>query len=190
MLPRHPRQYTPSSVPNPSLGPGVLDILVRPRIDVCSISAFTIRGFFLDFFALLRYLVEEMMIWTRDLAFTLPYDSSLCNPLLFVIALRPPQFRLRLLWGKGKKRRRGFCFRVRLRFGFKLERFFVLPPPKSELVPFVVPDALREPELLDVFTCYCTRVGPNGYTICTIQMCLEDTLILFADLSRELSVRA
>ena len=40
MLPRHPRQYTPSFVPNPSLGPGVLGILVCPRIDVCSISAF------------------------------------------------------------------------------------------------------------------------------------------------------
>jgi hypothetical protein len=40
MLPRHSRQYAPSFVPDPSLGPHVLDILVRPCIDVCSISAF------------------------------------------------------------------------------------------------------------------------------------------------------
>jgi hypothetical protein len=52
MLLRHSRQYTPSFVPDPSLGPRVLDILVRPRIDVCSISAFPIRGFFLDSFTL------------------------------------------------------------------------------------------------------------------------------------------
>jgi hypothetical protein len=64
MLPRHPREYTPSSVPNPSLDPGVLNILVRPRIDVGSISAFPILGFFLDSFTLLRYPIDELMIWT------------------------------------------------------------------------------------------------------------------------------
>jgi hypothetical protein len=103
MLPRHSRQYTPSFVPNPSLGPGVLEILVGRCIDVCNASAFPIRGFVLDSFALLRYLIDELMIWTRGLAFTLPYDSSLCNPSLFVIALGPPRFRLRL-WEKRKKR--------------------------------------------------------------------------------------
>jgi hypothetical protein len=69
MLPRHPRQYTPTSAPNPSLGPGVLDILVRPRIDVGSISAFPILGFFLDSFALLRYLIDELMIIFRLILF-------------------------------------------------------------------------------------------------------------------------
>ena len=97
MLPRHPRQYTPSYVPNPSLCPGVLDILVRPRIDVGSVGAFLIRGFFLDSFALFRYLIDELMIWTRGLAFTLPFDSSLRNPSLLAIALRPSRFWLQLL---------------------------------------------------------------------------------------------
>jgi hypothetical protein len=64
MLPRHSRQYTPSFVPDPSLGPRVPDILVRPRIDICSINAFPILGFFLDSFALFRYLIDELMIWT------------------------------------------------------------------------------------------------------------------------------
>jgi hypothetical protein len=36
MLPRHARQYTPSSVPNPSLGPGVLDTPVSRCIDFSS----------------------------------------------------------------------------------------------------------------------------------------------------------
>jgi hypothetical protein len=62
MLPRHPRQYTPSSAPNPSLGPGVLDILVRPRTDAGSVNAFPILGFFSDAFALLRYPVDKLMI--------------------------------------------------------------------------------------------------------------------------------
>src|SRR6266487_5064591 len=73
MLPRHSRQYTPSFIPNPSLGPGVLDNLVSPRIDVGSVIALFIGGFGLDSFALLRYLIDELMIWTRGLAFTLPY---------------------------------------------------------------------------------------------------------------------
>ena len=65
MLPRHSRQYTPS-FPNPSLGPGVIDILVGRCIDVCSASAFPIRGFVSDLFALLRHLIEKLMLWTVD----------------------------------------------------------------------------------------------------------------------------
>jgi hypothetical protein len=52
MLLGHSRQYTLSYVPNPSLCLGVLDILVRLCINVSSVSAFPIRGFFLDSFAL------------------------------------------------------------------------------------------------------------------------------------------
>jgi hypothetical protein len=104
MLPRHPRQYTPSSIPNPSLYLGVLDILVRPRIDVGSVSTFPIRRF-LDSFTLFRYLIHELMIWTRGLAFTLLYNSSLCNLSLLIIALWLSRFRLRLPWEKGKKAR-------------------------------------------------------------------------------------
>jgi hypothetical protein len=37
----------------------ILDILVGSCIDI---SAFPIRGFFLDSFALLRYLIDELMI--------------------------------------------------------------------------------------------------------------------------------
>jgi hypothetical protein len=53
MLPQHPRQYALSSVPNPSLSPSVLNILIRPYINVSIISAFLILGFFLDSFTLL-----------------------------------------------------------------------------------------------------------------------------------------
>jgi hypothetical protein len=64
MLPQHPRQYTPSSVPNPSLCPGVLDILVGSCIDVSNAyaSAFPACRFVLDSFALFRYLIDKLMI--------------------------------------------------------------------------------------------------------------------------------
>jgi hypothetical protein len=65
MLPRYPRQFNPSSVPNPSLYPCVLDILVRPRIDVgkAHTGAFLTRGFVLYSFPLLRYLIDELVVW-------------------------------------------------------------------------------------------------------------------------------
>ncbi len=49
MLLRHSRQYTLSSVPNPSLGLGILDILVGRGIDVRNAytSAFPTREFVL-----------------------------------------------------------------------------------------------------------------------------------------------
>ena len=43
----------------------------------------------MDSFALFRYVIDELMIWTRGLAFTLPYDPSLYNLSLFV--LPPPR---------------------------------------------------------------------------------------------------
>jgi hypothetical protein len=53
MLPRYSREYTLSSVLNPSLGLGVLNILIGRRINVGSISVFSTLGFFLDSFTLL-----------------------------------------------------------------------------------------------------------------------------------------
>jgi hypothetical protein len=53
MLPRHSRQYTPSSVPNPSLCPPnpslcpcVLDILVGPCIDVGNAHAGALKDIY------------------------------------------------------------------------------------------------------------------------------------------------
>jgi hypothetical protein len=100
MLPQHSRQYTPSFVPDPSLGPGVLDILVGRCVDVWNVhtTAFATHIFILYSFALLRYLIDELMIWTRSLAFPLSSDSVFCNPTLFVDALSPSRFRLGLFW--------------------------------------------------------------------------------------------
>ena len=91
--------------PKLSLAPGVLDILVNPCIDVGNAGAFSARGFDWHSFALLRYLVEELMIWTESLTFTLPYDSPFCNVSLLFIALWPSQFQLWLLWQEGKRER-------------------------------------------------------------------------------------
>jgi hypothetical protein len=41
----------------------------------------------------------------------------------------------------------------------------MLPPPRSELVPLVIPDALLDPALLNGFAGNCVSVGPNGYTV-------------------------
>jgi hypothetical protein len=60
MFPQHLRQYTPSSVPNPSLCLSVLNILVGLCIDVG--NAFPACRFVLDSFALFRYLIDELMI--------------------------------------------------------------------------------------------------------------------------------
>lgn len=70
MPPRHPRRYTPSSVPNPSPYPGVLDILVRPRINVGSVSAFHTLRIRLGFVPA-PSISDKLMIWTRRLTFTL-----------------------------------------------------------------------------------------------------------------------
>jgi hypothetical protein len=54
MLLQHPRQYTLSTVPNPLLCLGVLDILVDPCINVSNAyaSTFPACGFVLDSFVL------------------------------------------------------------------------------------------------------------------------------------------
>jgi hypothetical protein len=70
-----------------------------------------------------------------------------------------------------------------------LKRFFVLLPPISELVPFVVPDALLDPALLNGFAGNCVSVGPNRYTVCLIQICILYSRLLFADLMLELFIR-
>jgi hypothetical protein len=128
------------------------------------------------------------MVWTRGLAFPLPYHLFLCKPSLFVIVLRPPRFRLRLLSEKEKRRRLvpGFC--AHLGFRLKFKWFFVLPPARSELIPFVIPDSLLNPALLNGLRGDGMRIGPNGYTVYSIQMCLEDAFILVANLTLELLV--
>ena len=72
MLSRHSRQYTSSSVPNPSLGPGAPNILIHSCVNICSIIAFFICGFFVDSFKSFEYLINKLMIRTRGLVFMPP----------------------------------------------------------------------------------------------------------------------
>lgn len=194
MPPQHSRQYTPSYVPNPSLRPGILDVLVRPRIDVGSVSAFQIHRFFLDSFALFRYLIDELMIWTGSLVFTLSYDSSLRNMSLLVIALRPFRFRLRLLlrYTEDTERSRwGFCFCVRLQVRLKLERLFMLPPPIRDLIPLAVPDTLLDPALSNDFARVFLKstISDTYARPIRTRICIPDPPPLFFYLSRELFAR-
>src|SRR5271155_4888784 len=100
------------------------------------------------------------MIWTGGLVFTLPYNSSLRNSSLLFIALWPSRFRLR----QGKKR--SWDFRVRLRFRLELKRLFMLPSSGSKCIPFVVPDALLNPTILDDFVCHFMMVVANAQPAC------------------------
>lgn len=65
----------------------------------------------------------------------------------------------------------------------------MLPPPRCELVPFVIPDALLDPALLEVFVCNFGELIANAYTVCSILICLNDALLLLDDLMFELMVR-
>jgi hypothetical protein len=70
-----------------------------------------------------------------------------------------------------------------------LKRFFVLLPPISKLVLFVVPDALLNLALLDSFVGNCVSVRPNRYIVCLIQICILYSRLLFVDLILKLFIR-
>jgi hypothetical protein len=182
MLPRHSRQYTPSSVPNPSLDPDALDILVCLCVDVGDGSSggggFPDPRFGLNSFTLFRYLIDELVKWTGGFPFTLPCSSSLRNASLLFAALWLVWPRLRLLWVKGENGRQGFCFLIGLRFRFRLQWFFMLPPSKKpmSIIPLVFPDALLDPTLLNDFIRKFVWVHSGGQTACSICMSFEDPL--------------
>jgi hypothetical protein len=73
MLPRHSGYQTLFFVANYSLYLHALDILVRRRVSVvASDSPFLTCRLVLDSFTLLRYLIDELMVWTRGLGLPLP----------------------------------------------------------------------------------------------------------------------
>src|SRR2546423_11571351 len=65
MPPRHSRQLPPFWVPDLSFDPEILDALVGHRIDVDSSKQALILEFVPDPFALLRQLIEELVVRTR-----------------------------------------------------------------------------------------------------------------------------